>query len=270
MQSLGVKAADLLEEIRRTKPLVHNITNLVVTNCTANIILNIGALPVMAYAPEEVEEMVQAAGALVLNIGTLSRPEVEAMLLAGKKANECRVPVIFDPVGAGATKLRTESAFRLLEEIRMAVIRGNSAEIAVLGGFAAQIKGVEAVGTAADLGEAAKATARKFGAAVAITGPRDYVSDGRRVVAIDNGHPLLATVTGTGCMSTAVTGAFAAVAKDCLLAAAAALICFGRAGEIAAAKAAGPGSFQTALYDSVYHLNREQVESGAKAIYLEE
>lgn len=270
MYNLAVTAADLLEEVRSRKPLIHNITNLVVTNITANIILCIGALPVMAYAPEEVEEMVQAAGALVLNIGTLSRPEVEAMLLAGKKANDCGIPVIFDPVGAGATKLRTESAFQLLDKIKMAVVRGNAAEIAALGGFAAQIRGVESVGTTVDLGEAAKATARKFGTAVAITGPRDYVSDGKRVAAVDNGHPLMATVTGTGCMSTAVTGAFAAVEKDGFLAAAASLICFGRAGEIAAAKAAGPGSFQAALFDSVYHLNRQQVESGGKAVCLAE
>jgi len=270
MQNLAATAASLLEEVRRRKPLIHNITNVVVTNITANIVLNIGALPVMAYAPEEVEEMVQAAGALVLNIGTLSKPEVEAMLLAGKKANECGIPVVFDPVGAGATRLRTESAFKLLDAVRMAVIRGNAAEIATLGGFAAQIKGVESVGTTVDLGEAAKVTAQKFNTTVAITGPRDFISDGKRVAAVDNGHPLMATITGTGCMSTAVTGAFAAVEKDGLLAATASLICFGLAGEIAAEAAAGPGSFQVALFDSVYRLDRERIESGAKAVYLEE
>jgi hydroxyethylthiazole kinase len=266
----GELAAERLERIRKQKPLVHNITNLVVTNITANITLNIGALPVMAYAPEEVEEMVQGAGALVLNIGTLSVPEVEAMLLAGKKANEIGVPVVFDPVGAGATKMRTESALRLLDAVKMAVIRGNAAEIATLGGFAAEIKGVESLSAAADLGETAKAAARKFGTTVAITGKRDFISDGRRLAAVDNGHGLMAAITGSGCMSTAVTGAFAAVESDALLAAVSALICFGLAGELAAARAQGPGSFQAALFDCTYNLNRAKVTAGAKALYLEE
>ncbi len=265
---LGAAAAGALGRIRAEKPLIHNITNMVVTNITANAVLNIGALPVMAYAPEEVEEMVSVAGALVLNIGTLSAGEVEAMLLAGRRANELGIPVVFDPVGAGATRFRTASAQRLLGQVKMAVIRGNAAEIATLGGFSAQIRGVESVGAGAALAEVAQATAQKYGTIVAITGKRDYVADGERLVAVDNGHPLMAAVTGTGCMATAVTGAFAAVEKDYLMAAASALVCFGLAGELAAEGAGGPGSFQGALFDRLYHLDAEQVLAGAKAAYL--
>jgi hydroxyethylthiazole kinase len=253
-----------LAAIRERRPLVHQITNFVVMNETANATLALGALPVMAHAVQEVEEMASAASALVLNIGTLSDEWVEAMVLAGRAANRAGVPVVLDPVGAGATAYRTETARNLLDDLGIAVVRGNSAEIATLAGHEAEIRGVEAVGSAAGP-ELAREAARALGCVAAVTGPVDHVSDGERVLAIANGHELLATVTGTGCMSTAITGCFLAVRSvDPLEAAAEALVAFGVAGEDAARKAKKPGSFHVALYDALYDLDPKKLDSRAK------
>jgi hydroxyethylthiazole kinase len=251
--------------IRERKPLVHQITNYVVMNETANATLALGALPVMAHSVEEVEEMASVAGALVLNIGTLSRHWIEAMLLAGKAANRAAVPVVLDPVGAGATRLRTETANRILEETQVAVVRGNQAEVATLAGRDAEIRGVESMSTEPGA-ELAQAAAEELGCVVAVTGPVDHVSDGERTIEVANGHELLGTVTGTGCMSTAMTGCFLAVAGDRRLEAAAeALVAFGVAGEDAARGAEGPGSFHVALYDALYNLDPDTLDSRAKA-----
>jgi hydroxyethylthiazole kinase len=250
-----VAVGALLGAVREKRPLVHQITNYVVMNETANATLAIGALPVMAHAAQEVEEMAAAAGALVLNIGTLSEPWVESMLLAGRAANAAGVPVVLDPVGAGATRYRTETAQRLLGELDVAVVRGNSAEVATLIGRSADIRGVEAIGDAAPA-ELAREAARRLGVVASVTGAVDHVSDGREAYAVANGHALLATVTGTGCMSSAVTGCFAAAApRRTLEAATAALAAFGVAGEDAARDARGPGSFHAALYDALYNLD---------------
>ncbi len=264
MENLGARAGALLARLRDERPLVHNITNWVVTNVTANVLLQVGALPVMAHAREEVEEMVEAAGALVLNIGTLTPQLVDAMLLAGRRANELGIPVVFDPVGAGATNLRTESSHFLLRELSVNILRGNGGEISVLAGFGGEVKGVEAVASGGERGEIARLAARQFNTVVALTGPRDYISDGERLLAVDNGHPLLSAVTGTGCMATAVIGAFAAVADDYLLAAAAGLAAFGLAAEKAGEVSKGPGSFQVALFDALYRLTGADLEAGAK------
>src|SRR5213082_2081762 len=227
-----------LRAIRERKPLVHQITNYVVMNETANATLALGALPVMAHAPQEVEEMASAAGALVLNIGTLSEPWIHGMLLAGAAANRARVPVVLDPVGAGATRYRTETARRLLDELEIAVVRGNAAEVATLAGREAEIRGVEAIGAADTGADLARAAARALGCVAAVTGPVDHVSDGERVLAVATGDAMLGSVTGTGCMSTAITGCFLAVRADAPLeAAAAALAAFGVAGEDAASEA---------------------------------
>ena len=253
-----------LAAIRERKPLVHQITNFVVMNETANATLALGALPVMAHALQEVEEMASAASALVLNIGTLSDEWVEAMVLAGRAANRAGVPVVLDPVGAGATAYRTETARNLVEELEIAVVRGNYAELATLAGHKAEIRGVEAVGGHGGP-ELARGAARRLGCVAAVTGPVDHVSDGERVVAIANGRELLATVTGTGCMSTAITGCFLAVRPDDPLEAAAeALVAFGVAGEEAAKKAKKPGSFHVALYDALYSLNPSKIDSCAR------
>jgi hydroxyethylthiazole kinase len=251
-----------LAAIRERKPLVHQITNYVVMNETANATLALGALPVMAHALQEVEEMASAASALVLNIGTLSDDWVEAMLLAGRAANRAGVPVVLDPVGAGATRYRTATSRRLLDELDVAVVRGNSAEVATLVGKTAEIRGVEAVGRAGGP-ELAREAARSLGCVAAVTGPVDHVSDGGRTISVSNGHELLGTVTGTGCMSTAITGCFLAVA-DPFDAAVSALVAFGVAGEDAAREAKGPGSFHVALYDMLAALDPETLDGRAR------
>jgi hydroxyethylthiazole kinase len=253
-----------LRAIRERKPLVHQITNYVVMNETANATLALGALPVMAHAVQEVEEMAAAASALVLNIGTLSDQWVEAMLLAGRAANRAGVPIVLDPVGAGATTYRTETARRLLGDLELSVVRGNSAEIATLAGREAEIRGVEAVGAGAGP-ELTREAARSLGCTVAVTGAVDYVSDGESTLAVANGHELLGSVSGTGCMATAITGCFLGVrSDDSLSAAAEALVAFGVAGEDAAEEAKGPGTFHAALYDALAGLDPETLDSRAK------
>ena len=255
----------MLEELRERKPLVHQITNYVVMNETANATLALGALPVMAHAREEVEEMVALAGALVLNIGTLSPHWVEAMLLAGKAANEHGVPVVLDPVGAGATQYRTDTARRLLDGVKVAVLRGNQGEVATLVGIEAEVRGVESIGAGGDPADLARTAGRTLGLVASVTGPVDHVSDGRGVLAVANGHELLAAVTGTGCMSSAITGCFLAVARDRPLeAAAAALAAFGVAAEDAAREANGPGSFHVGLYDALAALEPGTLDARAK------
>lgn len=258
------KAANALAEIKRQRPLVHNITNLVVMNDTANVLLHIGASPVMAHAAEEVEEMVQLAKALVLNIGTLDRQWVESMLLAGRAAAARGIPVVFDPVGAGATRYRTEVSKRILEEVRPRVLRGNAAEVSVLAGMEAEVLGVDAGRTAAGPGEIAARAARRFDTAVVVTGPQDAVCCGDRIFLVNNGHPMLGGLTGTGCMVTALTAAFLAVEKDAAAAAVGALVSFGLAAERAAQKASTPASFKTALFDEVYLLDPDGILSGAR------
>jgi hydroxyethylthiazole kinase len=253
-----------LGEIRERRPLVHNITNYVVMNETANAILALGALPVMAHAREEVTEMVGLAGALVLNIGTLSESWIESMLGAGRAANERGVPIVLDPVGAGATTYRTETARRLLEELDVAVLRGNAGEVATLVGVEAEVRGVESVGAGGDAAELAQEAARTLGLVTAVTGAVDHVSDGERAAAISNGHPLLASITGTGCMSTALTGCFLAGKDDPFEAAVEALVAFGVAGEDAAAGANGPGSFHVGLYDALAALDPATLTPRAK------
>jgi hydroxyethylthiazole kinase len=254
-----------LRTLRERKPLVHQITNYVVMNETANATLALGALPVMAHAREEVEEMVGLAGALVLNIGTLSPDWVEAMLLAGKAANERDVPVVLDPVGAGATRYRTDTAKRILDEVKVTILRGNQGEVATLVGVEAEVRGVESMEVGGEGAELARAAARNLSLVASVTGPVDHVSDGRSVLAVANGHELLAAVTGTGCMSSAITGCFLAAKPDGPLEAAAeALAAFGVAAEDAAVEARGPGSFHVGLYDALAALRPESLDDRAR------
>ena len=248
-----------LEAIRARKPLIHHITNLVVTNQTANATLSIGALPVMANAPEEVAEMVEAAGALVLNIGTLSRATVESMLIAGRRASELDIPIVLDPVGAGATRMRTETARRLLQELRIRIVRGNAGEIGTVTGVGGEVRGVESMGVQRDVVETGRDLCRAYGVTAAITGRRDVVTDGGRVAFIDNGHRMLTAVTGTGCIATTLVAAFATVDPDPVLAAVGGLVCLGIAGEVAADDSSGPGSFLVALLDAIYGLDRATI-----------
>ncbi|MFP4049981.1 MAG: hydroxyethylthiazole kinase, partial [Desulfovermiculus sp.] len=182
-------AGATLTRIREQGPLVHNITNYVVMNFTANALLALGASPVMAHAVEEVEEMVSLSAALVLNIGTLSREWIESMLRAGKKAAEMNIPVILDPVGAGATRLRTQTARQIIDHTQVSLIRGNASEIISISKESARTKGVDSIHSVQEATHAAQALARELGTGVAITGPTDLVTDGRRAILVDNGHP---------------------------------------------------------------------------------
>ena len=256
-------ACEVIAKVRSRRPLVHHITNFVVMNATANITLCMGALPVMAHAIEEVAEMV-AASALVLNLGTLWPEQVEAMVLAGRRANQMGIPIVLDPVGAGATQLRTRSAHRLLNELSVAIVRGNVAEIAALAGLDARIRGVESIGSTGDEAAVASEFAKQFGCAAAVTGPVDVVTDGMRLMRVANGHPIMATVTGTGCMATSVVAACADVERDSITATTAALAAYGLAGQIATQRAQGPGTFQIYLYDALAGLTDDVLLAGVR------
>ena len=251
------EARAALYRIAATKPLVHQITNVVVTNDSANLTLGFGALPVMAYAPEEVAEMAAISQALVLNIGTLSAGEIAAMLIAGRAAGENGVPIVLDPVGAGATRFRTESALRLLAELPITILRGNRGEIGALVG-SGEVRGVEAVG-AEDPRAVAEAAAARFGVTTAVTGAVDVLVGGGRVLEVRNGHPLLGRITGSGCMSTAAIGIFLTVGDDAVLQTALALATYGLAAERAASGDPGPGTFRARLLDEVAALGDKGV-----------
>ena len=262
---MTVSPGTTLRELRERKPLVHQITNYVVMNETANATLALGALPVMAHAREEVEEMVALASALVLNIGTLSEHWIEAMLLAGRAASARGIPVVLDPVGAGATTYRTETARRILAEVDVTVLRGNQGEIATLVGAGAEVRGVESMSVGLEPAALAREAARGLGVVASVTGPIDNVSDGERSLSVANGHPLLASVTGTGCTSSALTGCFLAAKPDqAIEAAAEALAALGVAAEDAAAGAEGPGTFHARLYDGLAALDPGTLDERAR------
>ncbi len=253
-----------LARLKEKRPLVHHITNYVTVNDCANITLFIGAAPVMAEAVEEVAEMVAMAGALVLNIGTLRREQVEAMLIAGRRANELKVPVVLDPVGAGATRYRTETAQALLRELEVAIIKGNAGEIGTLAGTGGSVRGVDSQGLSGDPLAASQALARGTGAAVVMSGATDIVTDGSRTVLVDNGHELMGRISGTGCMASSLVGAFAAASDDHVLSSAAALAAIGLAGERAAVRTSAPSSFKTLLLDEVSALTPAGLSQGAR------
>jgi len=255
--------ANLLSKIRAKRPLIHHITNAVTANDCANVTLSIGAAPVMAEAPEEAGEMVSMADALVLNIGTLSHQQVISMLNAGYAANARGIPVILDPVGAGATKMRTESARLLLDKIQIAVLKGNIGEIGVLAGVEGKVRGVDSWGLNGDPIKIGQEYARQTGVTVAVSGAADIVTDGNRVVLVGNGHPMMARLTGTGCMVASLVGAFAAVCSDGMTSSVAAFAAFGIAGERAAQKTSGPYSFRTALMDEIAALQPEDLMQNA-------
>ncbi len=250
-----------LRRVREEAPLVHNITNFVVMNNTANALLAIGALPVMAHAVEEVAEMTALAGALVINIGTLAREWIEAMATAMTTARERGIPIVFDPVGAGATTFRTRTCLDLLGRVAPAVIRGNASEIMALAGSAVRTKGVDSSAAADAAEDAALLLARRYSCAVVVSGAVDLLVDGKRTFLVRNGHPLMPKVTGLGCTATALVGAFCAVNGDSLVAARHAMTVMGICGELAAAQAAGPGSMQVHFIDALYNLDAEQIRA---------
>jgi hydroxyethylthiazole kinase len=264
MKNLSEKAAVNLAAIRKKKPLIHNITNYVVMNYTANALLAMGASPVMAHAPDEVEEMVSLAGALVLNIGTLSDDWIVSMIKAGKKASESKTPIILDPVGSGATSLRTRTANQIIQEAQISVIRGNASEILSLRQEDSKTKGVDSIHSVEAAAEPARILAGELGTVLAVTGPTDLITDGKQAIRVSNGHPLMGYVTGSGCAATVTIGAFLSVDEDPLSATATALAFFGLAGEVAAKNAFAPGSFMISMLDALYMITPEELKRKCK------
>jgi hydroxyethylthiazole kinase len=249
-----------LEEVRRKAPLVHNITNYVAMNLTANALLAIGASPVMAHAPEEVEDMVDIAAALVINIGTLSGPWVEAMFKAADRAKKKGIPIIYDPVGAGATPYRTRTIRELIQAVPPAVVRGNASEIMASAGVHAKTKGVDSAAATQTALDSARHISELYGCVVCVSGETDHIVDKKSTAMIRNGHEWMAKVTGLGCTATALCGAFAAVNPDHFAATTAAMAVMGIAGEIAAEKAQGPASMQVHFLDTLFNMSVEEIE----------
>ena len=257
-------SAAALRRLRQERPLVHNITNYVVMQYTANALLALGASPVMAHAVEEMEEMASLADALVLNIGTLSGPWIEGMRVAGGVASGRGIPIILDPVGAGATRLRTDTAVRLLDECRVTVLRGNASEVLAVARGAGGTRGVDAAHRVEDAVDAAREFARRRAVVVAITGAVDHVTDGDNLLRVHNGHAAMGSITGSGCAATAVIASFCAVNANALEATAYALACFGIAGEHAARRSELPGTFGTALIDMLHAVTPNDVVREAR------
>lgn len=268
MNSITKSAALLTDELRNKAPLVHNITNYVTVNDVANALLAIGASPIMADDMDETADITAISSALVINIGTLNKRTIASMIASGKKANELAIPVVFDPVGAGASKLRNDTTKEILEQIKIAILRGNLSEVSFVAGLAVSTKGVDSseADEKNDSVAVAKAVAKKLNCVVAITGAVDVISDGERVVKIANGHKMLSRVTGTGCMTTALVGAFAGAGKDYFTAAVGGVASMGIAGEIAFEKAGeiGTGSFHMAIIDALSQLDGELMAGRAK------
>ena len=248
-----------LVKIREKSPLVHNITNYVVMNSTANALLALGASPVMAHAEEEVSDMVNIAKALVINIGTLSEKWIQSMHKAAIQANNAGVPIVLDPVGVGATPYRTETAKNLLAAVNPTIIRGNASEIIAIVQAEAKTKGVDSLTSSESAIEAAKQLAKSHQCAVCISGETDYIVEDAQVVQVKNGDPMMPRVTGLGCTASALCGAFIAVNPSASAASAHAMAVMGIAGELAAEQAKGPGSLQMHFLDALYNLTETDV-----------
>jgi hydroxyethylthiazole kinase len=245
-------AADCLQRVRSTRPLVHHITNVVTTGDCANATLLAGGLPVMANSPEEAEEMVGLAQALVLNIGTLHEEQIAAMLRAGRQANAISVPVVLDAVGAGATRYRTDTALRLLGELRITVVKGNAGEIATLAGTKAEVRGVES-GAVDDIATAARTLADRFDIIVAVTGENDLVLCKRSRAVVQGGSPRMKTFVGSGCVAASLIGCFVGACPDRPFeATVAALTFYRKAAERAALhNPRGPLSYRQLVYEEL-------------------
>jgi len=249
-----------IQKIRDQKPLIHHITNWVTISDCANVVRAIGGLPVMAHAPEEVEQMTSISDALVLNIGTLTTGVVKSMIIAGIKANEKNIPVILDIVGAGATNFRTEKAEEILNKVNISILKGNSSEIGTMAGVEAETRGVEAISLKGDAITIARQLAAEKKLTVVITGKEDIVSNGKDVYICKNGHSMMGYFVGSGCMAASAIGVFAAVDKNYLKASLDALSIFGIAGELAARKASGPWSYKVMLMDEIFNIDADKIK----------
>jgi len=259
-----IDAYNLLNKIRDQKPVVHHLTNWVTIYDCANIVKVMGASPVMAHAKEEAADMASIASSLVLNIGTLTVDFVEAMKLAAKSANKKGIPVVLDVCGAGATPLRDQKCFELLDQTKIDIIKGNVSEIARISGEEVKTKGVDAGDVEKDIVEVARNLSQKRKCSVVITGKEDIVADENKIYIVKNGHSMMTNVVGTGCMATSVIGTFAAVEKELAYACAAALACFGIAAECAAEQSSGPSSFKEKIFDCLFNLNKQTIDKMQK------
>ena len=250
---------EAVQRVRKAAPVVHNITNYVVMNNTANALLAVGASPVMAHAEEEMEAMVGISSALVINIGTLSRAWIKSMHLAAGFAAKRGLPIVVDPVGAGATAYRTQTVLDLFAVARPTIIRGNASEILALYGAESRTRGVDSSAASQDALQAARALHDRFGAVVCVSGATDFIVGNQGLVRVDNGHPMMTRVTGLGCTATALCGAFAAVTPEPARAAAQAMAVMGIAGELAAERSEGPGSLQVNFLDALYTLTEAEL-----------
>ncbi|HSJ39251.1 MAG TPA: hydroxyethylthiazole kinase [Planococcus sp. (in: firmicutes)] len=249
----------MIKKIRSENPVIHCITNHVVSNFQANGLLAIGASPIMGEAKEEVEELVSISRALSLNIGTLNKETFHSMILAGKEANKCGIPVVLDPVGAGATAFRKAAVQQLLTDVDVRVLRCNAGELAAIGGVEWSAKGVDAGEGNVDLEELATRVAKEYGLVVAVTGETDIVADGSKIEKITGGDRLMGSVTGMGCLLSAVTAAFTAVSpEDPTAATIEALKFYGASGKKAAASSEGPGSFRERFLDILFGMELEE------------
>lgn len=259
---------EILEKIKKDKPLIHHITNYVTANDCANVVLALGGTPVMADDPNEVEEMVSLASALVLNIGTLNEKKIESFILAGKKANELGIPVVLDPVGVGATKFRKEAAKRILKQVKLSVLRGNMSEIKNIYGIEGTTRGVDSTENSLDGGrEIALALAQRLHCVVAITGAVDIISDGLKVYCINNGHKMLCDITGTGCMSSSLIGLCCGAQAEYIYGAIMGVIIMGIAGEKAYEALTdndGIGSFKVNLMNAISRFSAIDIKKRGK------
>lgn len=253
-----------IQTVKRENPLIHNITNAVVMNNTANALLAAGASPIMAHAIEEIDEMVTICNATVINIGTLDRFTIEAMRKAIKKANEIGHPVVLDPVGAGATTFRKQTLYDLLQSGKPQYIRGNASEIMTLAGIGNLSKGVDSSESSLNSLHAAHSLSRQYHCTICVSGATDLVVNDNKVMYLHNGSPLMEKVTGLGCTATAILGAFAGVVPDAFEAAVSATAFMGICGEIAAEMSQGPGTLQLHLYDVMYNLTEYQFREHVK------
>jgi hydroxyethylthiazole kinase len=255
--------SDNLDAIRRRRPPIHNITNLVVSNYTANALLALGASPAMVENTEESAELASIADALVVNLGTVSSDLAAAMRLATRAAHDAGRPWVMDPVAVGALGYRTRLANDLLGN-KPAVIRGNASEIAALAGAAGGGKGVDSTLASAAVVDSCRHLAATSGAVIVVSGAVDYITDGDLVIGLANGDPMMTQVTGMGCTATALIGAFLAVAATPLAAAAQAMLVMGVAGELARQRAEGPGTLAVAFLDLLHQLTGADILSRAR------
>jgi hydroxyethylthiazole kinase len=253
------ETARLMTLVMEKRPLVLHITNYVTVNDCANITLCAGGTPVMGFSADDVKELAKLASSLVLNIGTPTDDIVDAMIAAGKAANDKGIPVILDPVGVGATEYRMNAVRKILSNVKISVIKGNPGEIGALAGIGRTMKGVDSEGIDGDPLSACASLSKELRTVVAMTGPVDIVTDGGRTMTINNGHAMMASVSGTGCMAASVIGCFASCTDDMLEASAAALAVFSIAGNKAAKRSKGPGTFLVNLKDELAALTPNEV-----------